>query len=171
MTLPPTAADGDPKGAAPVPQTTEEAVRLVLTHLGRQAGRSDAGAAYDGLLRVPDLPLEALGELGSLTRLDDGASKDALPSLLLETESGQLQIELCPFGPLALLSSDGQADTDPPASLLHAAGLFPLFPADLDGAGGLARPPPRPLALPHPPQPSPGPLRDPARLTLIGIVV
>ena len=131
MTLP----QGDPKGAADVPQTTEEAVRLVLTHLERQAGRRDAGAAYEGLLRVPDLPLDALGALGPLTRLDDGAIQDALPSLLLETESGQVQIEICPFGPLALLSSDGQADTDPPASALHAAGLFPLFPADLDGTG------------------------------------
>jgi len=126
---------GDPKAAPAVPQTTEEAVRLILTHLERQAGRSDAGAAYEGLLLVPDLPLDALGELGPLTRLDDGAIQDALPSLLLETGGGQVQIEICPFGPLALLSSDGQADTDPPASALHAAGLFPLFPADLDGAG------------------------------------
>lgn len=126
---------GDPKGTPAVPQTTEEAVRLILTHLERQAGRTDAGAAYEGLLLVPDLPLDALGEFGPLTRLDDGTSKDALPSLLLETDLGQIQIEVCPFGPLALLSSDGQADTDPPASALHAAGLFPLFPADLDDAG------------------------------------
>ncbi len=129
-----TPADGDPKGAPPVPQTTEEAVRLVLTHLERQAGRSDAGAAYEGLLRVPDLPLDALGELGPLARLDDGGIQDALPSLLLET-GGQVQIEICLFGPLALLSSDGQADTDPVAQVLYAAGLFPLFPADLDNAG------------------------------------
>ena len=126
---------GDPKPAPAVAQTTEEAVRLVLTHLERQAGRSDAGAAYEGLLLVPDLPLDALGELGPLTRLDDGTTKDALPSLLLEIGGGQVQIEICPFGPLALLSSDGQADTDTVAQALHAAGLFPLFPADLDGAG------------------------------------
>ena len=126
---------GDPKAAPAVPQTTEEAVRRVLTHLERQAGRADAGAAYEGLLLVSDLPLEALRELGPLTRLDDGVSQDALPSLLLEAGGGQIQIELCPFGPLALLSSDGEADTDPAAGALHAAGLFPLFPADLDGAG------------------------------------
>ena len=126
---------GDPKPAPAVAQTTEEAVHLVLTHLERQAGRSDAGAAYEGLLLVPDLPLDALGELGPLTRQDDGAVKDALPSLLLETGGGQAQIEFCPFGPLALVSSDGAADTDPIAQTLHAAGLFPLFPADLDGAG------------------------------------
>lgn len=126
---------GDPKPAPAVAQTTEEAVHLVLTHLERQAGRSDAGAAYEGLLFVPDLPLDALGELGPLTRLDDGTPKDALPSLLLETGGGQVQIEICPFGPLALLSSDGAADTDPVAQALCAAAIFPLFPADLDGAG------------------------------------
>ena len=126
---------GDPKPAPAVAQTTEEAVHLVLAHLERQAGRADAGAAYEGLILVPDLPLDALGELGPLTRLDDGTVKDALPSLLLETGGGQVQIEISPFGPLALLSSDGQADTDPVAQALHTAGLFPLFPADLDGGG------------------------------------
>ncbi len=135
MTPPPDGFQNAPKGTPAVPQTTEEAVRLVLTHLERQAGRADAGAAYEGLLAVPDLPVDALADLGPLTRLDDGAGKDALPSLLLDTGTGQVQIEVCPFGPLALLSSDGQADTDPPAQALHAAGLFPLFPADLDNAG------------------------------------
>ena len=118
-----------------LPKRPDEAVALVLTHLERQAGRADAGAAYAGLWAVPDLPMDALAALGPLTRLDDSARADSLPSLLLETDTGQVQIELCPFGPLALLSSDGAADTDPPAAALHAAGLFPLFPADLDSAG------------------------------------
>lgn len=135
MTPPPDDFPAAPKPAPAVAQTTEEAVRLVLTHLERQAGRADAGAAYEGLLAVPELPMDALADLGPLSRLDDAASKDALPSLLLETDTGQVQIEVCPFGPLALLSSDGQADTDPPASALHAVGIFPLFPADLDSAG------------------------------------
>jgi len=118
-----------------VARTAEEAVQQVLTHLERQAGRTDSDAAYGGLLLIPELPLEALSEFGSLTRLDDPASSDALPSLLLDTSGGQIQIELCPFGPLALLSSDGQADTDPPAQALHAAAIYPLFPADIDQSG------------------------------------
>ena len=110
-------------------------MHLVLTHIERQAGRTDSEAAYAGLLRVPDLPIDSLAELGPLTRLDDPPGGDALPSLLLDAEGGQVQIELCPFGPLALLSSDGSADTDPPAESLYAAGIFPLFPADLDNSG------------------------------------
>ena len=100
---------------AAAPKRPEEAVALVLTHLERQAGRTNAEAAYEGLLAVPDLPLDALAALGPLTRLDDSASSDALPSLLLETESGQVQIELCPFGPLALLRPTGlRTPTRPP---------------------------------------------------------
>jgi hypothetical protein len=114
--------------------TPAEAVGRVLTHLERQAGRTDTESAYTNLLAVPDLPLDALGELGPLNRLDDPASPDALPSLLLDIGGSQIQIEVCPFGPLALLSSDGMADTDPVASALYAAGLYPLFPADLDSA-------------------------------------
>ena len=112
-------------------QTMPEAVSLVLVHLERQAGRTNSEAAYDSLLALPDIPSNALAELGPLVRLPD-ASPDALPSLLLETGGGQIQIEFCPFGPLALLSSDGAADTDPTAEALYAAGIYPLFPADLD---------------------------------------
>ena len=111
-----------------------EAVGRVLTHLERQAGRTNADAAYDGLLNLPELPLDALAELGPLIRLEDPGSPGTLPSLLLETGGGQVQIEFCPFGPLALLSSDGSADTDLLAEALYAAGLYPLFPADLDAA-------------------------------------
>ena len=109
-----------------------EAVGRVLVHIERQAGRASSEAAYDGLLNLPALPLDALAELGPLTRLDPPNVPDALPSLLLDTGGGQIQIEICPFGPLALLSSDGVADTDPTAEALYEAGLYPLFPNDLD---------------------------------------
>ncbi len=115
-------------------QTMPEAVGRVLVHIERQAGRASPEAAYDGLLNLPELPMDALTELGPLSRLDPPDIPDALPSLLLETGGGQIQIELCPFGPLALLSSDGAADTDPLAEALYAAGLYPLFPSDLDTA-------------------------------------
>lgn len=117
------------------PQTTDDAVQRVLTHIERQAGRTDSEAAFAGLLQIPELPLDALAELGPLTRLDDPPGGDALPSLLLDTNGGQVQIELCPFGPLALISSDGSADTDPLAQTLYESGIFPLFPADLDQSG------------------------------------
>jgi len=107
----------------------------VLTHLTRQAGRTDRDAGEAGLLAVPSLPMDALSVLGPLTRLDTPNAADALPSLLLETDSGPVQIEICPFGPLALLSSDGLADTDPVAQILWDAEIFPLFPADLDASG------------------------------------
>ena len=119
----------------PPARNAAEAVTRVLAHVERQAGRRTPEAAFDGLLAVPELPLSALADLGPLSRLDDPAQADALPSLLLETESGPVQIEISPFGPLALLSSDGQADTDPVSALLVEAGLYPLFPADLDGMG------------------------------------
>ncbi|MGI4788908.1 MAG: hypothetical protein ACRYFS_08655 [Janthinobacterium lividum] len=115
-------------------ETMPEAVGRVLTHLERQAGRTNSDAAYDGLLALPELPIDALGELGPLTRLNGSGTSDSVPSLLLETGGGQVQIEFCPFGPLALLSSDGAADTDPIAEALYAAGLYPLFPADIDTA-------------------------------------
>lgn len=118
--------------AAKPPPTAEDAVRLVLAHIERQAGRTDSEAAYGSLLAVPALPLDALSDLGPLTQLDT-PSPDALPSLLLETGGGNIQIELCPFGPLALLSSDGAADTDPIAQILYDSGVFPLFPADIEG--------------------------------------
>ena len=119
----------------PPPKNAAEAVTRVLAHVERQAGRRTSEAAFDGLLAVPELPLTALQDLGPLSRLDDAAQTDALPSLLLETESGPVQIEISPFGPLALLSSDGQADTDPVSQILFDAGLYPLFPADLDAMG------------------------------------
>ena len=125
--------DAKPVPAKP-PQAMTDAVGRVLTHLERQAGRTNADAAYDGLLAVPDLPLDAIAELGPVSRLDDAGIPDALPSLLIETGGGQIQLEICPFGPLALLSSDGAADTDPLAAVLYDAGLYPLFPADLDDA-------------------------------------
>jgi hypothetical protein len=121
--------DAKPPQTKP-PQNAAEAVGRVLTHLERQAGRTNSDAAFDGLLNLPELPLDALAELGPLTRLDDAPG--ALPSLLLETGGGQVQIEFCPFGPLALISSDGSADTDPLASALLTAGIYPLFPGDLD---------------------------------------
>ena len=130
--VPPAWQKGD---GLPPPKNAAEAVTRVLAHVERQAGRRTSEAAFDGLLAVPELPLPALAELGPLSRLDDPALSDALPSLLLETESGPIQLEISPFGPLALLSSDGQADTDPVSALLYEAGLFPLFPADLDGVG------------------------------------
>ena len=110
-------------------------MQAVLTHLTRQAGRTSQTAGDDSLLAFPTLPLEALAALGPLSRLDPSTRPDSLPSLLLETDSGPLQIEICPFGPLALLSSDGLTDTDPAAQILWDAEIFPLFPADLDEAG------------------------------------
>lgn len=118
-------------------QTMPEAVSRVLVHIERQAGRTNADAAYDGLLALPELPLDALAELGPLVRLDPPGIPDSVPSLLLESGGGQIQIEFCPFGPLALLSSDGAADTDPAAEVLYAAGLYPVFPADVDDAAAL----------------------------------
>jgi len=115
-------------------QTMPEAVGRVLVHIERQAGRASSDAVYDGLLNLPELPLDALTELGPISRLDAPDVPDALPSLLMETGGGQIQIEVCPFGPLVLLSSDGVADTDPLAEALYAAGLYPLFPNDLDAA-------------------------------------
>ncbi len=112
-----------------------DAVGRVLTHIERQAGRTSSEAAYDGLWNLPEPPLGALAELGPLVSLPPPAGvTDSLPSLLLETGGGQVQIEFCPFGPLALLSSDGVADTDPLAEALYAAGFYPLFPSDLDAA-------------------------------------
>jgi len=124
------------KPAPAKPQTAEEAVTRILTHLERQARRPDADAAYDGLLAVPTLPQDALADLGDLSRLDDLAPADALPSLLLTTTAGgSIGLELCPFGPLVLLSGDGAADTDPLALALFESGLYPLFPADMDTFG------------------------------------
>ncbi len=90
---------------------------------------------YDNLMALPELPMEALAGLGTLYRLDDGANADALPSLLLEDRRGQAQVEFCPFGPLALITSDGEMDTDPLAQTLLDAGVWPLFQNDLDGSG------------------------------------
>lgn len=123
------------KPAPTTPQTAEEAVTRILTHLERQARRPDTDAAYDGLLAVPTLPVEALADLGDLSRADDRAPADALPSLLLTTGGGSIGLELCPFGPLVLLSGDGAADTDPLALALFESGLYPLFPADMDTFG------------------------------------
>ena len=110
-----------------------DAVGRVLTHIERQAGRTSSEAAYDGLWDLREPPLDALTALGPLVSLPPPVGvTDSLPSLLLETGGGQVQIEFCPFVPLALLLSDGVADTDPLAEALYAAGLYPLFPNDLD---------------------------------------
>jgi hypothetical protein len=116
-------------------RNTPEAVQRVLAHIENRARYADSTDPFQGLVSFPEIPLEALETLGTLHRLDDPQSTEALPSLLLETESGQVQIEICPFGPLALLTSDGDADTDPVAQALWDAEIWPLFQNDLDGAG------------------------------------
>ncbi len=60
-------------------QTMPEAVSRVLVHIERQAGRTNADAAYDGLLALPELPLDALAELGPLVRLDPPALLRRVP--------------------------------------------------------------------------------------------
>ena len=117
------------------PASAQEAVQRVLAHIETRAKSADPAVPYQDLLAVPDLPWETLKGLGTLNRLDDGSSADTLPSLLLDTKGGQAQVELCPFGPLALITSDGEADTDPLAQALLDAGIWPLFQNDLDGAG------------------------------------
>ena len=119
-----------------VPETPAEAVERVLLHIEARAKVSRATNSYDGLLAPPDLPLVALEALGTLTRLDDdSAGQDTLPSLLIETTTGQAQIEVCPFGPLVLITSDGDMETDAVAQAFLDAGIAPLFPGDLDDAG------------------------------------
>ncbi len=115
--------------------TAFEAVQKTLAHIERQAQHADADFPYDHLLRPPDLPMDALADTYALTRLDDPASADALPSLLVDAGGAQAQVELCPFGPLALITTDGDMDTDPLARTLLDAGITPLFPHDLDAAG------------------------------------
>ena len=121
-------SDGKPTANA------HEAVQKVLAHIERQAKSAGQGE-YGNLLAVPELPMEALAGLGTLHRLDDPSNAEALPSLLLEDRRGQAQVEVCPFGPLALVTSDGEMDTDPLAQALLDAGVWPLFQNDLDGAG------------------------------------
>ena len=115
--------------------SAQDAVQQVLAHIEERARSADPANPYEGLVAVPEIPLQALEQVGPLVRLDDPRNAGALPSLLLETRSGPVQIEVCPFGPLALLTSDGEADTDPVAQALLDGGVWPLFQNDLDGAG------------------------------------
>ena len=115
--------------------SSHDAVQNVLAHIEAQARNADVEAPYGKLMAVPELPMETLTGLGTLNRLEDPANADALPSLLLEDRRGQAQVEICPFGPLALITSDGEMDTDPLAQALLDAGVWPLFQNDLDGAG------------------------------------
>ena len=110
----------------------QEAVQKVLAHIEARAKNADPAAPYEDLMAVPEIPLESLGQLGILNRLDDPSSAGTLPSLLLEDGRGQAQVEVCPFGPLALITSDGEMNTDPLAQTLLDAGVWPLFQSDLD---------------------------------------
>ena len=110
--------------------SAQEVVQRVLAHIDSIAKAPHSN--YDGLLAMPDLPMKALSELGDLNRLDDALNAGALPSLLLEDRRGQAQVEVCPFGPLALITSDGEINTDPLAQTLLDAGIWPLFQSDLD---------------------------------------
>lgn len=109
-------------------QTAPQAVQAVLGRLENGAGQAD----YSDLLNVPELPLDLLAEVGTLTWMENPGG---LPSLLIETPTGQAQIEVSPFGSLALISGDGGMNTDPVAQALGEAGITPLFPGDLDAAG------------------------------------
>lgn len=111
-------------------QTAPQAVQTVLERLENRARQADYYIA--GLLDIPILPMDALAEAGTLARMD---SPNGLPSLLVESPSGQCQIEISPFGPLALISSDGDMNTDAVAQALQDADITPLFPGDLDSAG------------------------------------
>ena len=112
-----------------------DAVQKVLAHIERQAKQGGDALPYDGLFALPAFPLDALADVFTLTRMDDAHSADVLPSLLVEADGGQAQVEACPFGPLALVTGDGDMDTDPLAALLRDAGITPLFAPDLDAAG------------------------------------
>jgi hypothetical protein len=111
-----------------------DVIQTVLARIEQRARQADQDDPYKDLLALPELPMDALRELGTLTRGDMGHETGALPSLVLESSSGLAQIEVCPFGPLALISSDGDMNTDPVAQTLMDAEITPLFPGDLDGA-------------------------------------
>jgi hypothetical protein len=119
--------------------TPAETVEQILNQIERKARHADADAPYHALIDLPELPIQALSELGLLWRLDDlvqTGAEDTLPSLIVGVgRNGQVQIELCPFGPLALIVSNGDVDTDPVALVLVDAKITPLFPGDLDQAG------------------------------------
>lgn len=108
-----------------------EAVKGVLAQMERLAKRADF--SYHALISPPELPMDALAQNYSLTRLDTAGA--SLPSLLADDGSGTAQVEICPFGPLALITGDGTIDTDPLALLLSEAQITPLFASDLDTAG------------------------------------
>lgn len=118
---------------------------MALERLEKHARQADDSPA--DLLDVPLLPMDALAEAGTLARMD---SPNGLPSLLVESPSGQCQIEICPFGPLALISSDGDMNTDAIAQALQDAGITPLFPSDLDAAGEWHGHPMSRWLFPHP---------------------
>lgn len=122
------------RSRATKPESPLEVVQKVLTQIEARAKEANPDAPYDGLLAVPELPMEALTGLGTLHRLDNHTQAGTLPSLLLEDRRGQAQVEVCPFGPLALITSDGEMDTDPLAQTLLDAGVWPLFQGDLDSA-------------------------------------
>lgn len=112
--------------------TAQERIQKVLKRIEEGARQGEAEVAYADLFQVPELPLSALADVGTLTRLEGPSG--TLPSLAVENGSGQAQIEVSPFGPLALVSSDGEMNTDPIAQALLDAGITPLFPGDLDQA-------------------------------------
>ncbi len=122
------------KSAIGAEQNAFQAVQAVRAHIETRARQADAENPYEGLLALPELPMDALAELGTLTRAESD-DPGAMPSLLVENPSGQAQIELCPFGPLALITSDGDMNTDPLAQTLLDAEIAPIFPGDLDAAG------------------------------------
>lgn len=114
--------------------TPVEAVKRVLAHIERQA-KNAVPVDYNTLLAFPDVPADILREHFGVFSLGADGNPDRLPSLLIEAPDGQAQLELCPFGPLVLITPDGGMDVDVLAQTLLDAGLFPLFPADVDGFG------------------------------------
>ena len=121
----------------PPPKNAAEAVTRVLTHVERQAGRRTSEAAFDGLLAVPGTPLDGPRKTSARCRAWTTRPRPTpCPPCCFETDSpARSRSRSAPSARSPCCPPTARPTPTPVSALLYEAGLYPLFPADLDGLG------------------------------------
>ena len=112
--------------------TAQEAIQGALSRITLADQRSDKDYPEDGIGLSSSLPVEALTRVGFMVEVVDDEDADVLPRLSVRSNTAQIEIERCPFAPLALLSSDGGHEAEV-AAILQQAGITAVTLADFDG--------------------------------------
>lgn len=113
--------------------TAQEAIQEALNNITLAAEQSDKDYPNDNMNLSGTLPITEIARCGFSIEVINNDDADTLPYLSVESDRGRLEIEGCPFAPLALLCDDGNWDGAEIVSILQNVGITTLKLNDFDG--------------------------------------